>query len=402
MRRSQVVDEELSAEEAAEEAAEEEVQRWQDPGPEVTRKSYRRWSKAVRGGETAEDMTNPVWEWMFRGRIDPYLSSRRFRGLWAKLRRATDFPQEPRWAGCRMGQSRTPLSDGRVVWVAGEHEDFYDPDFFIYNDVIVEHADGRLQILGYPVRDFVPTDFHSATAVEEETALLIIGSLGYPDDRRENETQVYRLDTASFEICSVKTSGNAPGWIHKHAASLSDDGQQILVRGGEILTVDGFVENIDDWSLSVTDLRWTRETQRQWIRFYVSRCDEEALHLWAYSMVSSRIEYPQLDSAPLPFDLAADLGGEPNMDAYLSLYQPAIPHQAVEGDVECDNDWRTTRIMLDGVCVRFVDDLYRLCVTVEGKLPQETLEALSAELTRKLGLVERAPCEVKWLEVKNK
>ena len=35
------------------------------------------------------------------------------------------------------GRSTVWLPDGRVVLIAGEHEDSYDPDFCIYNDVVV-------------------------------------------------------------------------------------------------------------------------------------------------------------------------------------------------------------------------------------------------------------------------
>ncbi|HKJ63528.1 MAG TPA: hypothetical protein VKA94_16275, partial [Hyphomicrobiales bacterium] len=39
----------------------------------------------------------------------------------------------PFWSWERFGQSSTPLADGRIIHVAGEHEDYYDPDFCIYN-----------------------------------------------------------------------------------------------------------------------------------------------------------------------------------------------------------------------------------------------------------------------------
>jgi ankyrin repeat protein len=54
------------------------------------------------------------------------------------------------WCFDRFGKSFTELADGRVVEIAGEHEDHYDPDFCIYNDVIVHHGDGNFEIYGYP------------------------------------------------------------------------------------------------------------------------------------------------------------------------------------------------------------------------------------------------------------
>lgn len=39
----------------------------------------------------------------------------------------------PVWCFTRFGATRTRLPDGRVVCIGGEHEDYYDPDFCIYN-----------------------------------------------------------------------------------------------------------------------------------------------------------------------------------------------------------------------------------------------------------------------------
>lgn len=46
----------------------------------------------------------------------------------------TDFYGHPVWCFNRFGATRTKLPDGRTVCIGGEHEDFYDPDFYIYND----------------------------------------------------------------------------------------------------------------------------------------------------------------------------------------------------------------------------------------------------------------------------
>ena len=75
--------------------------------------------------------------------------------------------------------------------VAGEHEDGYDPDFCIYNDVIVHHPDGRLEIIGYPESLFPPTDFHTATLVGDR--IIVIGSLGYQGSRVYGTTPVFAL-----------------------------------------------------------------------------------------------------------------------------------------------------------------------------------------------------------------
>src|SRR5262245_8237711 len=78
----------------------------------------------------------------------------------------------PYWSWERFGRTSTPLPDGRVIHIAGEHEDSYEPDFCIYNDVVVEYAGGRQEIYLYPKDVFLPTDFHSATLVGREIILI--------------------------------------------------------------------------------------------------------------------------------------------------------------------------------------------------------------------------------------
>lgn len=51
---------------------------------------------------------------------------------------------EPVWCFQRYGQTKTKLPDGRWILVGGEHEDWYDPDFCIYN--------GKLLVLCCTVR----------------------------------------------------------------------------------------------------------------------------------------------------------------------------------------------------------------------------------------------------------
>lgn len=369
---------------------------YREPGPEVTPELFRKWQHARRGQTPAEEMTNPVWLWLFRGRVDPYHANERFKSRIGKLLGSVDYPAEPRWAGCRLGQSRTQLADGRTFWIAGEHEDYYDPDFFIYNDVIIEYPDGNVRILGYQEATFRPTDFHSATAILNERTILLIGSIGYSDERDVGSTQIYALDTETLAIEKVESTGNQPGWISKHDARLSDDGTSIIIHGGEAMTADGFLENIDDWSLSLSDYRWTRLTMRKWIRFQVARVDGKGLHLWQYGMRKFDMDYPHFGFARED-NLAGEIGAEPNMEVFQTLYTPPLDHSPVTPDPEDPEDWRTKKILVDGVSVRFTDDMDRLTVTIEGDLPTRIVKALAEDLRSKLALVENADCQMKWI-----
>lgn len=136
---------------------------------------------------------------------------------------------QPTFSFDRFGRSITRLPDGRMVLIAGEHEDSYDPDFFIYNDVCVLDGNGGLDYYSYRAEDFPPTDFHSATLVGEQ--IWIIGCLGYVRQRQEDVTPVYRLDLKTFKISPVETSGDTPGWICRHTARL--EGNTIIIEGGK-------------------------------------------------------------------------------------------------------------------------------------------------------------------------
>ncbi|MEO0939128.1 MAG: hypothetical protein AAFY38_13330 [Pseudomonadota bacterium] len=158
----------------------------------------------------------------------------------------------PVWSFQRFGRTATRLPDGRWVLIAGEHEDHYDPDFHIYADVTVIHPDARVDHYIYPADVFPPTDFHTATWLEDH--ILLIGSLGYQGQRHAGETQVLRLNLADFSVQAVATSGQNPGWISRHDARLVD--RHIIVSGGKI--EPDYVDNTDTFLLDLGTMDWTR------------------------------------------------------------------------------------------------------------------------------------------------
>lgn len=90
-----------------------------------------------------------------------------------------------------MGISRTRPPDRRLIYVGGEYEDFDDPDFCIYNEVIVFQRNGDIEIFGYPTEVFPPTDFHSTTPTGGK--ILIVGYLGCMHERVPGFTQLTRI-----------------------------------------------------------------------------------------------------------------------------------------------------------------------------------------------------------------
>jgi hypothetical protein len=211
----------------------------------------------VFGEQNPTPMNLGFWQAMVRSGQTAYRARVTFEG------EDYDFGDQPVWCYHRFGMSFTELPDGRIIEIGGEHEDSYDPDFCIYNDVFVHHGAGRFDIFGYPEKVFPPADFHTATLVGDY--IYIIGCLGYPRQRRSNYTPVYRLHCQTLEVEKIKTSGDNPGWIWKHKAHFrsgaSGEGE-IIVSGGEILKKvrrkEEHFDNSDSYVLNLMNMRWSR------------------------------------------------------------------------------------------------------------------------------------------------
>ena len=356
----------------------------------VTRKLFRQWRSPRPGRSNPEVMTNPVWNWLIRTELNAYLANEYFKGR-LFFKKFSPFKSGPGWCFDRFGQSSTHLADGRTLLIAGEHEDYYDPDFKIYNDVVLKQPDGSIEIYGYPEDIFPPTDFHSATVVGDE--ILIVGNLGYPNSRQPEKTQVFALSLDDFSISCRETFGTPPGWIHEHKIAMSDDGQSLLLSGGKLDRCDeaGLVENIDEWQLDLDSWHWQRLTERQWPRWKVLRSDEEMNRLWLIQIAAIKqeagLDYPEHTTTQ---QFLAELG-EIDFELYAQLYRPNVPHAEVpEEEDECD----ATRIRVQGVVVRYVQEGCEIQVTVEGELPPSTVEILKQDLLEKLQALENTTCKI--------
>lgn len=217
----------------------------------VTKAEYRAGKLPRFGKSNPEVMDIPFWKEMVRAGISAYHGKAQFGD-------ESDM-SEPAWCFSRFGMSFTELPDGRFVQIGGEHEDFYDPDFFIYNDVVVHERLGQFVIMCYPKDVFPPTDFHSATYVDG--FIYIVGGLGYHGERHFGRTPVFRLNCETWKIEAVPSMGDNPGWIYGHKARFVEPAV-IAISGGKICQeIDGeeqHVENEDKFTLNLSDKMWSR------------------------------------------------------------------------------------------------------------------------------------------------
>jgi hypothetical protein len=305
------------------------------------------------------------WEWMVNERCSAYLAWKQFNG--SSVNRMA-----PGWSFDRFGMSQLTLSDGREMFIGGEHEDYYDRDFYIYNDVVVILPDGGVKIYGYSIEAFPPTDFHSSTLVGED--VVVIGSLGYSDQRQALFTPVFKLDSATLGFERICTLGPCPGWLSKHRAVLDPSGRSITVRGGEIYTREGFTgvrENFDEYRLDLDSWRWDRLTDHRWKQFQARCVGRKTFTISEFHILDSLL--------------------------------PDIQHEKVapvenDGDEDADA-WRSQRIIVQDVTVRYSKNVDSITLTIEGSLPEKVIANLIADLQKKMTTAMNSKCIVEDLNL---
>ncbi len=259
------------------------------------------------------------------------------------------------------------------------------------------HPDEAIDIFGYPRTVFPPTDFHSATLVGN--TIFIIGCLGYPDQRQPRTTPVSCLDLKTFAIRRFPTTGLAPNWLHRHSAELSADGLAIILKGGRCDSV----RNINDWKLWLDSGRWEQLTGRPWQIWQLQRADNHMIHLW---QIRSQLMLQGLGQDPVPQQLREiqekfgiptleeELGGPVDADAAQKIFQPPVEFEPGGASEQ----FGVHRIRVNGVTVRYEEDVHHIEVTVEGALPQKLINAIVTDLQGKLTLLEGSPCLAKRVE----
>ncbi|MCB1744960.1 MAG: hypothetical protein KDK91_31630, partial [Gammaproteobacteria bacterium] len=272
-------------------------------------------------------------------------------------------------------------------------EDYYDPDFFIYNDVTVVGQEGAIAIYGYPEQDFPPTDFHTATLVGD--SIFIVGRLGYRESRSPQQTPVLKLSLHSMRVEAVTTTGEVPGWIYRHEARLCDDGYTIVVSGGERWLGDdrATLENIDNWALDTREAKWHRLTTLDWQQWVMRRVDKGPNRMWEVRNAKWNRQH-----AHLGLDDNWNYADEPDLASLEKLYRDRGDDEPV---VQGDNVGEY-RVQVDGLRVRIKEEQFWVSVIVEGRLSPERLAQYQATTLSLLERIDGAPYEIEAVELKDR
>lgn len=345
---------------------------------QISREIFEQQRRPRFGNANPERMDCAFWEWMIRGdEITPVEEQRslaeaglimrdgKLKSAYGPYRARDSFNVQmnrgdgPIWTFERYGATRTELPDGRVICIGGEHEDSYDPDFHIYNDVVVFGPEGEIEIYGYPKEVFPPTDFHSATLVGDE--LIIVGCLGNVTARRPGCTPVYSISMKSYRVSELSTCGTAPGWIFEHATELLAN-SIISVRGGQRVELkDGkqrFKRNNEEYSLDIATGAWTQITNRNWPQWSIG----------------------QEGGGVFVLDHAVHVG---------DLVPPGV-----ERIPATEESYGEARFLLRGVPIRVIAGVRWIEIVAEGELPEQLCREVPETFRRRVEALCKKKCVV--------
>ena len=142
-------------------------------------------------------------------------------------------------------------------------------------------------------------------------------------------------------------------------------------------------------------------TERQWPRWEVRRKDGNRNHLFDYDQAVWAKRIPELSKPDgklaglkpeykIP-SLEEELGRSPDLELFNRLYKPPV---ALEELAKSEDEYNVRRIKVEGVIVRYVEEMDSIQMTVEGELPQKTLDTLTRDLLDKLSALENAACDL--------
>ncbi|WP_337176902.1 hypothetical protein [Paludisphaera sp.] len=375
-------------------------------GPTISRRDFEAQRARRFGASNPERMDLPFWLAMVHGLEEARLrrwERREPEGLGyypTSVRRYfgdEDYSNGPIWNFVRMGSTRTPHPDGRLICVAGEHEDHYDPDFCIYNDVVVLDLDGSIQIFGYPRDVFPPTDFHTASLCGER--LILIGSLGYPEERRPGVTPVFALHLDDYRVEPLPSHGDAPGWIWNHEAELSHG--VVTIRGGEVWSSKGendprIWRNFDDFAYEVKTGRWTRLTRRPWRQYKIRDAGGKK-----FERGPCFPDCRPADDEPWKRD-DEEAAGPPPDDPILDVSPDSLRPTSFRWELLSAWDEqpfdevvrRGDRLLVEGVPTSINLDLFAIEIVIEGDMDEALADAIVRDIRENVEEEVGRPCLV--------
>lgn len=65
-----------------------------------------------------------------------------------------------------------------------------------------------------------------------------------------------------------------------------------------------------------------------------------------------------------------------------------------DGEIDHDSEYNTTRITINDIMIRYVDDLDGIKVVIEGQLPPDIIKSIEDDLLDKFSRLEDTKCVI--------
>jgi len=160
----------------------------------------------------------------------------------------------------------------------------------------------------------------------------------------------------------------------------------------EVGTMHFLRDNLEDWKLNLVDWRWERLTSRNWTQFGIRRKDRKLIPLWDIRHASWSLESNMEDFYKEAMKrLEEFIGFRPNVTLVKDLYNFADEPNDLHKD---EKHYNAFWIYLDGVRIRFTEEMHTLQVVIEGSLTPDKVSLIQEQLINRLSALVNSPCEL--------
>ena len=282
---------------------------------------------------TKELNKNEVFHWLIKSNIiwvhelQEYLHNQKF-----------DL-KEPFWVAAhnRLGSSHVSIFNKYIDvidiggntaahdWKWYDYNDYYNPDFKIYNDVCIK-ADGlkKIELWSYPEEQFPPVYNHDTVYDKNMNLVYITGGLGLGERQRKNITEIYQLNLETKDIEHVDTLGESPPCLHNHHTKMWNY-DLIEMRDGNILKNGKAIKNLYVWYFNLKTKTWLKQKQEIYQHWLITSSDSDELFLDISKEIlkmEDEIFYSSEFIEEHKQDIFKYYGYVPDYQTYLNLYRP--------------------------------------------------------------------------------
>jgi len=115
-------------------------------------------------------------------------------------------------------------------------------------------------------------------------------------------------------------------------------------------------------------------------------------HLWDIRQALFSLEANWIKSYDEKLaELSLELGYSVDVNLIRKLYLPDVPHRVLP---EIEGEYNIFRTSINGITIRFVEEMDVIQAIVEGALPDELIERIKKSTLEKISALENTPCEL--------